>query len=278
MCAFNKKRKRFVRSMLVAAVGAVSSAGAYASGLPDLGVLAGFPEVPDHELATMRGRFVSRGRPVYFGLYMQSQWNDVSAGMSISFNLQKDLTSAPVAQVETTFSEYGAVGEPVLAAGANVTVDIGGLRTTEGVAQAVTVAGHANLARNDTDVVLHIGQPDTLVPDEPLVGLLETTTATSGSMTQSYEDGTVATALVSANELGLQIEAPGGGSAKQLVRSSNLANGTGLFQTIQIDGAHHSVNNLLGLTAIFEAIDNGAVVSNRSGFRQALQGLLGVAN
>jgi hypothetical protein len=73
-------------------------------------------DVSDTELSEMRGRFISQGRPIYFGIAMQSQWSSaggeiISAGMNIGINLNKNM-GADMVSIDVQLDETGqTIGE-----------------------------------------------------------------------------------------------------------------------------------------------------------------------
>ncbi len=241
-------------------------------------------DVSDTELSEMRGRFISQGRPIYFGIAMQSQWSTaggeiINAGMNIGINLRKnigpDMVSIDVQldEIEQAVDNTGQATTEIPSSNAN----IGGLDSTQGVAQVITVAGDDNQAHNKTYMTLNFVSPGrTGISGNKVFYFGGKSSAASqkaaGITTTSNQvgiNGAVTTAFVGENGIGVKIEVPDQGSAMQLLRSKNGSReGSGLFQSVQVGGNANRVINRMNFFAEY-ARTNG----NASNIRPALDSL-----
>ncbi len=221
------------------------------------------PEIAsDAELSEMRGRFIRQGRPVYFGISMQSQWftaggNSINTGMNIGINLRKDIATDNRVMVDISLGDNDQTPSEFIPSSE---VTIGGLNSTQGAVQAITVAGNDNQVHNETSVSFKFNSADQLTTENGQIFFFGTDSlSTSGSSveiteTTSYVDqnGVVSTAFFDENGVGVKIEVPEQGTAMQYLRSKNeTQEGAGLFQTVQIEGDANQVFNNLNLIAEF---------------------------
>lgn len=235
-------------------------------------------DVSDEELSEMRGRFIRQGRPIYFGITMQSQWSTaggeiINAGMNIGINLRKDIATENMVTIDLDLDDTGK--KPTEATPSS-TVNVGSLDSTQGVAQAITVAGDDNQAHNSSTMTLHFVSPDQAGKSGDKIFYfggksLGTSQKTTETTTTSHvsKNGVVTTAFVDENGVGVKIEVPEQGAAMQLLRSkSDSREGSGLFQTVQVEGSANRVTNRLNFVAEF-ARTNG----NAGNIRPALESL-----
>ncbi len=253
----------------------------------DKSSISDVPEVvSDAEMAEMRGRFIRQGRPIYFGIYMQSQWStaagaNINIGMNIGINLRKDIATdnriaIGIQMDDIAGSTEGAV--PIAAATPSSDVNIGGLDSAQGVVQAITVAGDDNRAHNRTFMAMQMVSPDQTEPGTRIyyfggqnLSAGKTATEIASTVSRTNENGVVTTAFVDESGIGIKIEVPEQGQAMQLLRGkSESREGSGFFQTIQIGGGSNSVTNQLNFIAEFSPADGSA---NAISIRPALDSL-----
>lgn len=196
-------------------------------------------ELADAELGEMRGRFVSQGEILYFGVEMYTQWTAAGevyvAGLNIGIDRSQSsfrptVTIVRIADIRNTNPSDTATG-----AAAGRAISQGGLDAVQGVGQVVQVTGDANLARNNMMLTVrsYNGTP------------LATAGGTAGSATAvDPQSGAVASATVANNSLGVAVTVPGQGTAMQ-----GIAGSTGMRQLVQVTGDMNNVVNTLSLTA-----------------------------
>lgn len=202
-------------------------------------------EVPEHELAEMRGRYALPNGIVSFGVVMQSQWNGPQGQLAAKVGLQFRHNSAlPVLNVDLQESGQGQAPTGLgQVSGGN------GLNSAQGVVQSVRIAGDGNRGLND--VQIHIlrggqaGEPGT----------------SSGALNQSVE-GALGRAEVIAKNGGLQISIDAG----SLGRTQHSIGSGGIRQNTAISGQQQAVSNLAALQVVLR--ERGATDS------MALQGVM----
>lgn len=258
-----------------------------ADGLNKSSPFADVPEVvSDAEMAEMRGRFIRQGRPIYFGIYMQSQWStatgaSINVGMNIGINLRKDIATDNRITIGVQMDDVSdsSVGDvPVVAVSPSSDVNIGGLDSAQGVVQAITVAGDDNRAHNRTFMAMQMVSPDQAESGTRIyyfggqnLSVGKTATEITSTASWTNENGVVTTAFVDEAGVGIKIDVPEQGRAMQLLRGkSESREGSGFFQTIQIDGGSNSVTNQLNFIAEFSPADGSA---NAISIRPALDSL-----
>ncbi len=214
--------------------------------------------VPDNDLGTMRGRFVTNGVVQFFGIEMISIWRAqdgsvLSSGINFTANLKDpsnaQFTYQPFAQVTpgsgtTSNNNNNQIGDS----------GNGGINNVNGITQSVQVAGSNNNLTNNMsiDVLGPNSTPNsssafTNVPDQTIG---TTTTSTSGNM--------VAMATSAGDVLETQLVIPGQGVVTQIIRHTDtfnlvntgiggigLSSGTGIAQQIGINSNNNTVQNSL---------------------------------
>ncbi len=238
-------------------------------------------DVSDQELSEMRGRFIRQGRPIYFGISMQSQWSTaggeiINAGMNIGINLRKDIATENMVTIDVNLDDTGQAPAEIISESNS---NLGGLDSTQGVAQAISVAGDDNQAHNKAYMTIHFVSPELAAKSGEKVfyfggksldtsqNITEITKPTTTS--QVGKNGVVTSAFVDENGVGVKIEVPNQGSAMQLLRSkSDSREGSGLFQTVQVEGSANRVTNRLNFVAEF-----ARTKGNAGNVRPALESL-----
>lgn len=220
-------------------------------------------ELVDAELAAMRGRFVSQGDVLYFGVEMYTQWTVAGqvyvAGLNIGIDRSQSRFRPTVTIVRVADIRNTNPSDTTSGAAAGRTISQGGLDTVQGVGQVVQVTGDANLARNNMVVTV-----------KPYDGTTATAGGTAGSATAvDARSGAVASATVANNSLGVAVTLPGQGAAMQ-----SIAGSTGMRQLVQVSGDRNNVVNTLSLTAEVNPAANtlppslGAAINTMRGLPQ----------
>ena len=238
--------------------------------------------VSDAELSGMRGRFIRQGRPIYFGISMQSQWitadgQIINAGMNIGFNLNKDFSDGDMVTIDALLDDTGQASAEIPSS----TVTVGGLDSTRGVAQAITVAGDDNQAHNKTYMTLHFNTQQNAasgISGDKVFFFGGESLGTSQTSTTSLvgKNGTVTTAFVDETGVGVRIAVPNQGVAMQLLRGkSGSREGSGFFQTVEIAGDANQVFNRLDYFAEFAPLNGttGSAIRPALESLKAIQGL-----
>jgi len=232
--------------------------------LPDITVFRNAVEVSDLELGMQRGRYVGRGRIMYFGIEMLTEWRTargevIHAGLNLSVNrrsFRPVVHIVPTAGI-TRLAAPPATGSPATA-GTPTPITSGGLETVKGVGQVVQVTGDTNSVRNDITLDLRTtdggGPPGSIVPELPA----QDKQASAVSM----DSGATVQAGADSKNLGVVVAVPGQGIVTQ-----NITGMTGLKQNVRLSGDMNRVMNQLNLSAEFSAVSNPGVSSMRSTFR-----------
>lgn len=232
-----------------AALGATSSA--YALTWPEHAVTARqaapmLREIPDPELATMRGRFMLGNNTVaYFGVTMASSWatssGQVLNGSAVLGMQFGDKGQAPVVTFTPTMTIVQGTSLPATGAdNATRSVDGSGLANVDGLVQGIQVAGDGNRAVNVT--ALRIGH----ATDGVATG---SATSTSGAYdAETSSDGAlVAIAFDPARGVSLTLGVDGQGLVSQWIRSGSVG------QLVQLTSDGQSVRNQLQIDLALDA-------------------------
>lgn len=194
-------------------------------------------ELADTELAELRGRFVSQGDVLYFGVEMYTQWTAGGqvyvAGLNIGIDRSQSSFRPTVTIVRIADVRNANPSDTAPGVAADRTISQGGLGAVQGVGQVVQVTGDANLARNNMTLTVR-----------PYGGTPAMTGGTAGGTTAvDPGSGAVASATVANNSLGVAVTLPGQGTAMQ-----SIAGSTGMRQLVQVTGDMNNVVNTLSLT------------------------------
>jgi len=209
---------------------------ARASNLPALHAI----EVSDPVLATMRGKYVSGGHIVYFGVEMITRFTTGAGGTyegglyvgihrpHPEFHPTMTVMSKAEAKDDGTARSPGESGH----------IRSGGLDRVNGVSQSVQVTGDANAAANQ--LTMNVGEEgDTSGPSGS--GWHE------GSAQANTQGGQVKT-QVDARGAGVTVTVPGQGVARQQV-----VNALGLQQQLQLNGSVNRVLNNMNINVAVRA-------------------------
>jgi len=218
-------------SVVVATVVMGAAPVAHASRLPVLHAV----EVSDPVLADIRGKFVSNGRVVYFGVQMITQFTTESGasyqgGLYVGFD-RGTMGFRPTMTVMSKAEANDNGSSPGSADSGNIRA--GGLNQVSGVSQSVQVTGNGNGAANQVSMN---------VSDEK--------TSRRGPSGSGWQPGTVQATSgggqvqtqVNGGSAGVTVNVPGQGVARQ-----NVVNATGLRQQLQLHGNLNRVMNQMNL-------------------------------
>lgn len=215
-------------------------------------------ELKDHELATLRGRYVMPGRIISFGIVMTSTWQNANGeviGATSSMQIQQS-TIKPQFYVSIIDERGNGLAR---SQGTGIVTGGNGLNSTEGVTQVVRAAGDHNAAYNN----VHIN----------------VTKASQAPATQQQGQALAAgSTLVGANGAGsLSVSSTGTGVQLNIVGNNNqgstvqrLGQG-GLMQNTTLLGGGNQVNNLTSFNVVLR--DNVSTAGSLNGNLDQLRGL-----
>lgn len=247
----SSKLRRWSRKPLaMALIGALSMTATANAGLPpDLGVFDQAEELPDAALGHMRGKFVSSGQVMYFGVEMVTRWQ-TAAGEVIRAGAEFGVNFAghtPRVEFRPTITaEHNGTPSLQTAQGNSMASGAGGLDNVSGVVQNIQVAGTSNGVGNTIGMnVEMLSSPSTAPASAP---------AANGPETQSVQtaSGTTATVSMAGNGIGVAVTVPDQGRAVQQIR--NVAQGGGqVLQSVQLGGNLNQIHNLINLNVKMDA-------------------------
>jgi hypothetical protein len=219
-------------------------------------------ELKDHELATLRGRYVMPGRIVSFGIAMTSTWQNANGeviGATSTMQIQQS-TIKPQFYVSMIDEKgNGSARSQNTGTGTGTVTGGSGLNTTEGVTQVVRAAGDNNTAYNNVDI--------------------NVTKANQAPTTQQQGQALAAgTTLVGANGAGsLSVSSTGTGVQLNIMANNNQGNTVqrlaqgGLMQNTTLLGSSNQVRNLTSFNVVLR--DNVPTAGSVSGNLDQLKGL-----
>jgi len=254
--AMSKIMAILAASMLLAGPGlntAVAATDAE-SNLQYLGLDASSAQpIADAEMGQMRGRFVPSfcgGQPLFFGVVMQSNvtqpnGTSLSAGLAFGVNLK---SGTPNVVTNLTWATQSGPTAPDagIQTPTGTQTSLGNL--SGGVGQVIQVAGSANQANNQASIDITQTTPTSFFPNGAPTG------TPCGSLCQSS---------IQNNALQVSVNAPGSGSAAQMIGPSVILQGIKLNGDMAM--ASNSMNmviqmsqsnsmNLLGASTILQTI------------------------
>lgn len=207
---------------------------------PDMHVFDHAAVIPDAELGHMRGKFVTAGQVMYFGVEMVTQWLSASGqAITASGLLQVSLAGdAPQARftphitVEQRATAASPAGGSLTAAGG-----AGGLQDVQGVVQNIQVAGTSNGITNTIGINVNASS---VAPEmQPAsAGSLTASTTTAG--------GSVATVGLGADGMKVAVTVPDQGRTVQQIHRSSMVGGQ-VLQSVQLGGDVNQIQNRINL-------------------------------
>ncbi|MGQ7245868.1 hypothetical protein ACUN9Y_00825 [Halomonas sp. V046] len=231
-------RKGLSRAALVALAMGLASPAAMAA-TTDFKRFEGFSnarQVSDEELGGMRGRFVAKGRLMFFGVQMMSEWRTAAgetlrAGARVNGDLRGQAPTLKFEPTLTVFRQAGSQATQLSGEGGNgATVSNAGVANVSGVVQSIQAGGDFNSAANDLQIdVLDAGS----------IG--GSRGGAGGAATRSVA-GTQLSVAAHGSDMRVAIDIPGMGSVRQAI-----VPGRGLQQSIQLTSSLQQVRNLTRL-------------------------------
>lgn len=246
--------------------------------LPTQAIAAGYIELADHELETLRGKYINGSGTLYFGLEMHTQWHtsqgiDHQVGMNIDFSFNHQLVPSvsvsyqgslgektntkPQLSIPSMVSDYApstVEPAPTMATALPHSSTIknseksSGLTNINGIVQANQIASANNQAVNHVDLsVINVSENSL---GSSLENSLDTSYAQT-KLTHSAQFETsqgVQTHLVAENNsLGYQVNLPGQGTVTQLINGQSLRQAGQILQINQLYGSGNQLFNQLRL-------------------------------
>jgi len=227
----------------------------------------GISEIPDEELAGMRGRYtVGDNTVAWFGVSMISTWQtatgqvlestmkvamDFSHGGSapkVTFTPTVNITASDAPDpVSSTAQIASAAPAAVSAQTAESTpqrsVDGSGLQNVAGLVQSVQVAGDGNAATNNTQLTVHNGT----APEAASAADAASAASSSASVTQG---AATASANYANGAAGVLLMIAGQGEVQQWIRNGSVG------QSIQLTGDAQQVSNRLQLDLVRQSMSS----------------------
>tara|TARA_R110002050_G_scaffold9504_3_gene33487 strand:+ start:4976 stop:5851 length:876 start_codon:yes stop_codon:yes gene_type:complete len=216
----------------------------------DISVFAQAEELSDNFLGNMRGKFVSSGNIMYFGVEMSTQWR-TSVGETITATANLDVNlSNNEPQVTFTPNITTEQDNTLQTATINGTSEVGGagaLDGVSGVVQNIQVAGTSNGIANSIGMNVQrlsgpsINQPTGVTSDK--------------SMSVQTVSGSTATVSMANNALGVSVVVPNQGQTTQQIRSLAMGGGQ-VMQSVQLGGDQNQIRNMINLTVQMNALSS----------------------
>ncbi|TAN08338.1 MAG: hypothetical protein EPN38_02300 [Rhodanobacteraceae bacterium] len=227
---------------LLAAGGGYATAASAAPAVPSNRTASMLQEIPDPELATMRGRFIIGSNTVaYFGVTMASSWV-TSSGQTLTgaavLGMHFGAGSTPVITFTPTMNIVQGAAIPAASPGGVVrSVDGSGLASVNGLLQGIQVAGDGNRAVNVTSLRISQGA------DTGSAAAAAPASA-PGTMQMTSGDARVAIAFNPDDGVEMTLGIVGQGLVSQWIRNS------GVGQLVQLTADGQSVSNQLQLNLV----------------------------
>lgn len=206
----------------------------------------GLTEIPDQQLALMRGRYtVGNNAVAWFGVSMVSTWQTAS-GQTLQSTLQFGMNFADSDRPTITFTPTVSITDvdaPLPPTGGHTrSIDASGLANVSGLTQSVQVAGDGNLASNVTQLNVREG---TTAPSPDLAGV-------SPGQVSSRQGTAVATAGFDDGAARVLLQIEGQGAVEQWIRSGSLG------QSVQLTSDNQQVTNRLEINMVRQALASNA--------------------
>lgn len=242
--------------LVVSAPSAVAGDGSPGVRRPTPGLI----EIPDPELAAMRGRYTVGDQQVaWFGVSMISTWQTAS-GQTLEGTLLLGMDfgqgGRPVVSFTPTVTITAADAPVIGSDGVVRSVDAAGLAHVSGMTQSVQVAGDHNIAANVTRLN---------VRDDGAPGV--TATATSGSASATLGDA-MASAGFKDGSANVALQVQGQGAVQQWIRNGSLG------QSIQLTSDHQQVSNRMEIDLVRHPLASNVQLSQN--VAQAIQMTRGI--
>ena len=220
----------------------------------------GMAEIPDPELATMRGRYtVGDHQVAWFGVSMISTW-ETASGQTLQGTLSLGMDFAGAGRPEISFTPTVTItadGAPLPGSdGVARSVDASGLANVSGMSQSVQVAGDHNVAANVTRLNVRTGAAP----------------GASGALSSGTASASLGDAMASAGfeDGGAQVllQVQGQGAVQQWIRNGSLG------QSIQLTSDHQQVSNRMEVDLVRNSLASNAQLTQN--VAQAIQMTRGI--
>lgn len=211
--------------------------------MPDVSVFDNAPEVDDSMLASMRGRFVSRGKIVQLGVSMTTEWKTPGGeSLTAAANLNVDLSGATPGVKYIPNLSITTLGSTTAArtGSGQMAVSGSGLNNVNGVTQIIQVAGDHNNVLQDTSILI---STDPLASSGNSGGLTGPGTA---SLSSGSSNATVSSTL-GPNGISVSVQIPNQGEVLQRLRGNTPGSQgvPGVMQSTRLTGDLQQVRNTM---------------------------------
>lgn len=212
----------------------------HANDIPEMSVFANAYELPDSVLGETRGKFVSAGQIMNFGVQMVTEWITASGEViNATGNLAINMSGGtPVASFQPVISVHQVSPTSYTGSGTNNTVSGGeGLNNVTGVVQSIQVAGNANGIGNG--IGISVKRYDENTPNTvngSNVSQLDVTTPGGNNANVSLAGNGISVAVGVANQ----------GQAMQSIRSISQGSGQ-VLQSVRLGGDLNQIRNMINL-------------------------------
>ena len=208
--------------------------------IPEAAVFANSQELSDHILGETRGKFVSNGQVMNFGVEMVTQWI-TSTGESINAagRLAIDVSGRePRASFRPNITVQQSNPQSIAAShGNNFVSGSSGLNNVTGVVQTIQVAGNTNGVGNAIGVKIRRSNN----PVNSFSG-----NASVNSLGVNTASGSSANVALANNGMSVGVNVANQGESMQAIRSISQGNGQ-VMQSVRLGGDMNQINNLINL-------------------------------
>lgn len=207
--------------------------------LPEMSVFANAQEVSDDVLGETRGKFVSAGEIMTFGVKMVTEWitstgEVINASGTLAVNMGN---GSPSVSFQPSINVHQVQPTTQVASSGNNIVSSGqGLENVSGVVQTIQVAGNTNGIGNTIGVsVRRYEQSGNTSPG----------TSTSNLNVTTPSGNTAGVALAN-NGLSVNVNVLNQGQAQQAIRSVSQGSGQ-VLQSVRLGGDLNQIRNMINL-------------------------------
>lgn len=207
-------------------------------------------EIPDAELADMRGRFTVAGHGViWFGISMVSALvTPDGQNLQGSFRIGLDFGSGNVPRlvmIPSITLEMASTDADAATGGGSRSVDGSGLQNVSGLVQSVQVAGDANVAHNTLRLDIRDGGD---------VPAMSGWSSSQGALS-AQEGAATAVAGIQGQAVRLQLRVEGQGVVEQWLRSG------GIGQSIQLAADGQRASNVMNIELVRQPLAASPVLA-----------------
>jgi len=213
----------------------------HANDIPEMSVFANAYELPDSVLGETRGKFVSAGQIMNFGVQMVTEWITASGEViNATGNLAINMSGGtPVASFQPVISVHQVSPTGYTGSGTNNNIVSGGegLNNVTGVVQSIQVAGNANGIGNGIGISVkryNENTPNTV--NDSNVSQLDVITPGGNNANVSLVGNGISVAVGVANQ----------GQAMQSIRSISQGSGQ-VLQSVRLGGDLNQIRNMINL-------------------------------